>query len=123
MTHRHENHHITDHLIFVLVSTERVMFPAIDNPGGCEIRLVISFLQAKAKISPCYPLSAKRVRLLSAFFKLKAKSSPVIFFLQAKSKEFVCYPLSSSSKQTVRLLSSFFKLRTKSSPCYPLSSR
>jgi hypothetical protein len=42
------NHHITGHLVFVLVSTEGViMCPAIDNPVSCKIRAVVRFLQAK----------------------------------------------------------------------------
>jgi hypothetical protein len=48
MTHCRVNHHITDHLVFVLVSIERVMMcPAIDNPTSCVIRTVIRFLHAK----------------------------------------------------------------------------
>jgi hypothetical protein len=39
MTHCLVNHHITGHLAFVLVSTERVMMcPMIDNPTSCKIR-------------------------------------------------------------------------------------
>jgi hypothetical protein len=42
------NHHITGHLVFVLVSTEWVtMCPAIDNSASCEIHAVICFLHAK----------------------------------------------------------------------------
>jgi hypothetical protein len=48
MTHCLVNYHITGHMVFVLVSTERVMMcPAIDNPASCEIRAVIRFLHAK----------------------------------------------------------------------------
>jgi hypothetical protein len=48
MTHYLVNHHITGHLVFVLVSTESVMmYPAIDNPISCEIRAVVRFLDAK----------------------------------------------------------------------------
>jgi hypothetical protein len=48
MTHCLVNHHITGHLVFVLVSAEWVMMcPVIDNPTSCEIRAVIHFLQAK----------------------------------------------------------------------------
>jgi hypothetical protein len=48
MIHCLVNHHITGHLVFVLVSTERVrMRPAIDNSASCEIRSVIRFLHAK----------------------------------------------------------------------------
>jgi hypothetical protein len=42
------NHHITAHVMFVLVSTELIiMCPAIDNSVSCEIRAVIRFLHAK----------------------------------------------------------------------------
>jgi hypothetical protein len=48
MTHCLVNHHITGHLVFVLVSTEWVMMcPAIDNLASCEICAVIRFLHAK----------------------------------------------------------------------------
>jgi hypothetical protein len=41
------HHHITGHLVFVLVITEILMMcPAIDNPASCEIRDVIGFLRA-----------------------------------------------------------------------------
>jgi hypothetical protein len=43
MVHCHVNHHITGHLVFVLVCTEWVMCPAIDNSTSCEIRSVIHF--------------------------------------------------------------------------------
>jgi hypothetical protein len=39
MTHCLVNHHITGHLVFVVVSTESViMCPVIDNPTSFEIR-------------------------------------------------------------------------------------
>jgi hypothetical protein len=48
MTHCLVNHHITGHLVFVLVSTERVMTcPAIDNPASCKIRAAVRFLHAE----------------------------------------------------------------------------
>jgi hypothetical protein len=48
MTHCLINHHITGHLVFVLVSTEWIMMcPAIDNPASCEIHDVIHFLHPK----------------------------------------------------------------------------
>jgi hypothetical protein len=48
MTHCLVNHHITGHLVFVLVSTEWVMMcPVIDNPTSCEICTVIHLLHAK----------------------------------------------------------------------------
>jgi hypothetical protein len=37
------NHHITGHLVFVLVSTESVT----DNPTSCKICAVICFINAK----------------------------------------------------------------------------
>jgi hypothetical protein len=41
MTHCLVNHHITGHVVFVLVSSERVMIhPAIDNTTSCEICFV-----------------------------------------------------------------------------------
>jgi hypothetical protein len=52
MTYCHVNHHITGHVMFVLVSTERVMMcSAIDNSASCEIRAVIRFLHAKKIIA------------------------------------------------------------------------
>jgi hypothetical protein len=48
MTHCLENHHITGHLVFVLVSTECViMCPIIGNPTRCEIHTVNPILHAK----------------------------------------------------------------------------
>jgi hypothetical protein len=48
MTHCLVNHHITDRLVFVFVSTERVMMcPAIDNPTSFKIRNVICSLHTK----------------------------------------------------------------------------
>jgi hypothetical protein len=48
MTHCFVNHHVTGHLVFVLVSAERVMMcPSIDNPTTCEICYAIRFLHAK----------------------------------------------------------------------------
>jgi hypothetical protein len=48
MTHCLVNHHITGHLVFVLVSTERVMmYLATDNPAICEIHAVIHFLHTQ----------------------------------------------------------------------------
>jgi hypothetical protein len=47
MTHCPVKHHITGHLVFVLVYTEQVMCRAIDNPASCEICAVIRFLHAK----------------------------------------------------------------------------
>jgi hypothetical protein len=42
------NHHITGHLMFVLVSTQWVMMcPTIDKPASCEIRAVIHFLHTR----------------------------------------------------------------------------
>jgi hypothetical protein len=42
------DHHITGHLVFVLVSTEWVtLCPAVDYPASCEIRAVNHFLRAK----------------------------------------------------------------------------
>jgi hypothetical protein len=41
------NHHITDYLVFVLVSTERVICPATYNPSSCEIWAVIPFMVKK----------------------------------------------------------------------------
>jgi hypothetical protein len=52
MTHCLVNHHISGHLVFVLVSAEWVMMcPVIDNPASWEIRVVIRFLHAKNKSS------------------------------------------------------------------------
>jgi hypothetical protein len=48
MTHCLVIHHITDNLVFALVSAEWVMMcPAIDNPVSCKIRAVIRFLHAE----------------------------------------------------------------------------
>jgi hypothetical protein len=48
MTHCLVNHHITGHLVFVLVSTECVMMcPVIDSPASCKICTVMCFLHAK----------------------------------------------------------------------------
>jgi hypothetical protein len=48
MTHCLLNHHITGHLVFVLVSTEwAMMCPVINNTSNCEISAVICFLHAK----------------------------------------------------------------------------
>jgi hypothetical protein len=48
VTHCLVNHHITGHLVFVLVFTEWViMCLATDNPASCEIRSLIRFLHAK----------------------------------------------------------------------------
>jgi hypothetical protein len=48
MNHFLVNHHITGHLLFVLVFAGWVMMcPATDNPARCEIHTVIRFLQAK----------------------------------------------------------------------------
>jgi hypothetical protein len=48
MIHCLVNHHMTGHLVFVLVSTECVMMcSAIDNPASCESRAVIRFLHTK----------------------------------------------------------------------------
>jgi hypothetical protein len=48
MTHCLVNHHITGHIVFVLVSIEWVlMCPTIDNPTSCEVRAVICFLHVK----------------------------------------------------------------------------
>jgi hypothetical protein len=48
MTHCLANHHVTGHLVFVLVSTEwDMMCPAIDNPASCEMRAVIRFFTLK----------------------------------------------------------------------------
>jgi hypothetical protein len=48
MAHCLENHHITGHLVFVLVSPECViMCPMIGNPTRCEISTVIPFIHAK----------------------------------------------------------------------------
>jgi hypothetical protein len=48
MTHCLVNHHLTDHIVFVLVSTEDVMMcPVTDNPTSCEILAFIRFLRAK----------------------------------------------------------------------------
>jgi hypothetical protein len=47
MTHCLINHHITGHLVFVLVSAEYMMCPAIDNPASCKIRTVIHVLHTK----------------------------------------------------------------------------
>jgi hypothetical protein len=48
VTHCLVNHHVTGHLVFVLVSTESVkMCPTIQNPANCKIRAVIRFLHAK----------------------------------------------------------------------------
>jgi hypothetical protein len=48
MTHFLVNHHITGHLVFVLVSTKIVMMcPAIDNSASCKIHAVIHFLHTK----------------------------------------------------------------------------
>jgi transposase len=41
------NHHITGHLVCVIIVTEWVMVcPAINNPASCEICVVIRFLHA-----------------------------------------------------------------------------
>jgi hypothetical protein len=48
VTHCLVNHHITGHLVFVLISTEWLMMcPVIDNPTSCKIRAVTCFLHAK----------------------------------------------------------------------------
>jgi hypothetical protein len=48
MIHYFVNHHITVHLVFVLVSTEWVMMCiAIDNPASCEIRALTPLLHYK----------------------------------------------------------------------------
>jgi hypothetical protein len=48
MTHCLVNHHVIGHLVFDLVSTEKVMLcPAIHNPASCEIHAVIRYLHAK----------------------------------------------------------------------------
>jgi hypothetical protein len=48
MTHCLVNHHLSGHLVSVLVSTERVvMCPAIDNPASCEICAGINNFRAK----------------------------------------------------------------------------
>jgi hypothetical protein len=48
MTHFLVCHHITGHLMFVLVFTEWVMMcPATDNPASCELRAVILHLHTK----------------------------------------------------------------------------
>jgi hypothetical protein len=48
VTHCLVSHHITGHLMFVLVSTEQVMMcPPFGNPVSCEISAVIRFLRAK----------------------------------------------------------------------------
>jgi hypothetical protein len=48
MTHCLVNDHITDHLVFVLVSTEwDMMCSSIDSPSNYEIRSIIRFLLAK----------------------------------------------------------------------------
>jgi hypothetical protein len=48
MTHCLVNHHTTGHLVFVLVSIERVMVcPETDNPASCNIRAVHPFFHAK----------------------------------------------------------------------------
>jgi hypothetical protein len=42
------SHHITGHVVFVLVSTEwATIYSAIDNSARCEIRAVIRFLHTK----------------------------------------------------------------------------
>jgi hypothetical protein len=47
MTHCLVNHHITGHVMFVLVSVEWVMTcPATDNSASCEIRALIHFHHA-----------------------------------------------------------------------------
>jgi hypothetical protein len=49
MTHCLVNHHITGHLVFVLVSAEGVMMcPVIDNLISRKIRNVIRFFMLKA---------------------------------------------------------------------------
>jgi hypothetical protein len=48
MTHCLVNHHITGHLVLVLVNTERfIIFPAIDNPVSCEMHHVMRFLHLR----------------------------------------------------------------------------
>jgi hypothetical protein len=48
MTHCLVNHHITGHLVFVLVTKDCVaMCPVINNPTSCEIRTVIRLLHIK----------------------------------------------------------------------------
>jgi hypothetical protein len=48
MIHYLVNHHVTGHLVFVLVSEEGVMVcPTIDNPASYKIRAIIRFLHAK----------------------------------------------------------------------------
>jgi hypothetical protein len=45
MTHCLVNHHVTGHLVFILISTEWVMMClAIDNPTSCEICALMFFL-------------------------------------------------------------------------------
>jgi hypothetical protein len=41
------NHNVSGHLVFVLVSTEFVMCPAINYPASRKISTVVRFLQAK----------------------------------------------------------------------------
>jgi hypothetical protein len=55
MTHCLVNHHVTGHLVFVLVSTEQVMMcPMIGNPTSCKIHAVICFLDAKMSAVEIY---------------------------------------------------------------------
>jgi hypothetical protein len=49
MTHCLVYHHITGHLVFVLLCTQWVMMcPAFDNTASCKIRCAIRFLHAKS---------------------------------------------------------------------------
>jgi hypothetical protein len=51
MTYCLVNHHITYGLVFVLVSSQRVMLrPATDDPASCEIRVDIRFLRLKTGV-------------------------------------------------------------------------
>jgi hypothetical protein len=61
MTHCLVNHHITGHLVFVLVSTGGVMIcPAIDDPPQAVKVAVILFLHAKN-------MSAEKIRNYAQF--------------------------------------------------------
>lgn len=57
MTHCPLNHHITRHIVFVLVSTELLVYPVIRNPASYEIRVVILLANTGSKTASeihCY---------------------------------------------------------------------
>ena len=61
MTHSLVNHHITGHLVFVLVSTGLVTkWPAIDSSASSEIRTIIRRFHAKGMSAAVYGQNVTR---------------------------------------------------------------